>query len=84
MAGSSIDSIVSRLRDVIRESSTEERDWEAIDGDTTFESLEFDSLSILDLLYDTEQKFGISLEAKDIIGVRTVGEIAALLAKRGA
>ena len=77
-------SIIDRLRDIVRESSAEERDFDAIDADTTIESLGFDSLSILDLLYDIDQEFDINLEAKDVLEIRTVGEIAGLLAERGA
>jgi len=76
--------IVARLRDILRQSSAEERDWDSIDGDTTIESLGFDSLSILDLLYDLDQEFGIHLEAADVVDVRTVGAIVALLKQRGA
>ena len=78
------DAIISRLRDIVRESSEEERDWDAVDGDTTIESLGFDSLTILDLLYDVDQEFGIHLEAAEVIDMKTVGEIAALLKERGA
>ena len=76
--------IIGRLRDILRENSAEERDWDQVDGDTTIESLGIDSLSILDLLYDIDQDFGIHLEGSEVIDVRTVGEIAALLKQRGA
>lgn len=81
---SDYDAIIGRLRDILRESSEEERDWEAVGGDTTIESLGFDSLSILDLLYDVDQEFDIHLEAAEVIDMTTVGEIAALLKERGA
>ncbi len=77
------EAIILKLRDVLRESSTEEQDWDQVNGDTTIESLGIDSLSILDLLYDIDEQFGIQLTAKDVIDVVTVGEIAALLAARG-
>ena len=78
------DAIIRRLRDIVRESSEEERDWETVGGDTTIESLGFDSLTILDLLYDVDQEFGVHLEAAEVIDMKTVGEIAALLKERGA
>ena len=78
------DAIISRLRDILRENSEEERDWDQVDGDTTIESLGFDSLTILDLLYDVDQEFDIHLEAAEVIDMSTVGEIAALLKERGA
>ena len=76
--------IIGRLRDILRESSEEDRDWDEVGAETTIESLGFDSLSILDLLYDVDQEFDIHLEAAEVIDLRTVGEIAALLKERGA
>jgi len=76
------DEIIDRLRKIVREASVEDVDVEGIDAETTIASLGFDSLSILDLLYDIEQELGIQVEAADVIKLRTVGEVAALLAKR--
>ncbi len=76
--------IIDRLRDILRESSEEDRDWSQVGADTTIESLGFDSLSILDLLYDVDQEFDIHLEAAEVIDMTTVGQIAALLKERGA
>ncbi len=78
------EAIISRLRDIVRESSEEEQDWDSVGADTTIESLGFDSLTILDLLYDVDQEFGIHLEAAEVIDMKTVGEIADLLKERGA
>jgi acyl carrier protein len=57
----------------------EERDWDQINESTTIESLGFDSLSILDLLYDVETEFGISLDAKKVLSTSTVGEVVNLI-----
>ncbi len=76
------DTILTRLRTILREGAVEEQDWDAVGTETTFEALGIDSLSILDLLYDVDQEFGIQLEAKDVIDLQTVGEIAALLKQR--
>lgn len=70
---------LQRLRDVLSESSEEDHDWDQVDHQTTIESLGIDSLSILDLLYDIDQEFGIHLEAEDVVNISTVGEIAKLL-----
>lgn len=78
------DEIIEKLREVLAESAVEEQDWASVGRDTTIESLGIDSLSILDLLYDIDQAFGIQLDAKDVIDVRTVGQIADLLAARQA
>jgi acyl carrier protein len=76
--------IVDRLRNLMRDSATEDRDWSAVNGASSIASLGFDSLSILDLLYDVDQEFGVELEASDVIDAKTVGDVAALLEERGA
>ena len=77
-------SILERLRDVLRDSAVEERDWDAVAPETTIESLGFDSLTILDVLYDVEEEFGVALEPKQVVKTRTVGEIIGLLQQNGA
>ena len=77
-------SILERLRDVLRDSAVEERDWDAVAPETTIESLGFDSLTILDVLYDVEEEFGVALEPKQVVKTRTVGEIVGLLQQNGA
>ena len=81
---SDLNAIIDRLRDLLRESSEEDLDWDQIGAETTIESLGIDSLSILDLLYDVDQEFDIHLEAAEVIDKRTLGEIAELLKERGA
>ncbi len=76
--------ILDRLRNVLRDSAVEERDWDAVAPETTIESLGFDSLTILDVLYDVEEEFGIALEPKQVVKIRTVGEIVGLLQQHGA
>ncbi len=78
------ETIIIRLRNILRDNSAEERDWGHVNGETTMESLGIDSLSILDLLYDIDQEFDIHLEGSEVIDMRTVGEIANLLKQRGA
>jgi acyl carrier protein len=72
-------SVITRLRTILRESSVEERDWNNVDEATTIESLGFDSLYFLDLLYEVEMELGIKLEAKDVLGTRTIGDFVDLL-----
>lgn len=84
MEGEGTTEILGRLRDVLRDSAVEERDWDAVAPETTIESLGFDSLTILDVLYDVEEEFGIALEPKQVVKTRTVGEIVGLLRQHGA
>ena len=76
--------ILVRLRDVLRDSAVEEHDWNAVVPETLIESLGFDSLTILDVLYDVEEEFGIALDPKQVVKTRTVGEIIGLLQQNGA
>ena len=62
----------------------EELDWSNYGPDSTIESLGLDSLTILDLLYDVEQELGVHLEARDIVSIRNMGEMASLLIDKGA
>ena len=84
MDGEGTAGMLDRLRDVLRDSAVEERDWDAVAPETTIESLGFDSLTILDVLYDVEEEFGIALEPKQVVKTRTVGEIVGLLRQHGA
>ena len=77
-----LEEILERLGKVIEESSVQDVDWNQVDENTTIDSLGFDSLSILDLLYDVEQEFEINIDAKDVVHVKTVGAMASFIEKR--
>ncbi len=59
------------LRDV-----PEPADGIAMDADTPIESLGFDSLTVLDLVYDLQMEFQIDGDVRDFSGLRTVGDLA--------
>jgi len=71
--------IVERLVDTMRESSQENVNWNIVTTETTVGQLGFDSLSVLDLIYDVQQQFGIDFEPEELININTVGELAAFL-----
>lgn len=71
---------IEKLREIMKASATEDVDWDAVSEDTTIESLGFDSLSILDLIYDIQQQFGIEFPAEQLVNVKTVGQLADFLA----
>lgn len=75
--------VMSRLRSVMKKASNENVDWDAVKEEDTIESLGFDSLTILDLIYDIQQKFSLQFEAETLVGVKTVGELADFLQDRG-
>jgi acyl carrier protein len=71
--------IIAKLRHIMKQSSQVKVDWENVTADTVIGSLGFDSLSILDLVYDIQQAFGITFEAELLAGVKTVGQLADFL-----
>lgn len=75
---------LNRLRGVLESSSTQPVDWTALSTETTVESLGFDSLSILDVLYGIEQEFGVELDAGDVMDLMTVGDLMDVMAAKAA
>ena len=84
MSDSNEDIIIGKLKGIMEDTATEERDLSNFGRDTTIESLGLDSLTILDLLYDIEQETGIELEAKEVVSITNIGEITDLLIEKGA
>jgi len=71
--------IVAKLRASMKKSSARQLDWDTITEETAIATLGFDSLSILDLLYDVQQDFGLEFEPEELAGVRTVGNLVDFL-----
>jgi len=71
--------IAERLRNTMEAATEVEVDWDAVTLDTTIASLGFDSLSILDLIYDVQSEFGLDFEAEELVTVQTVGELVEYL-----
>jgi acyl carrier protein len=74
------DEIIAKLKQIMRRSTEAKVDWQSIRPEMTIASLGFDSLSILDLIYDLQQELGIDFDAEQLANVKTVGELAAFLA----
>lgn len=71
--------ILAKLKETMETSAPVPMDWDAISEETTIGELGFDSLSILDLIFDVQQAFGIEFEAQELVNVNTVGELADFL-----
>jgi acyl carrier protein len=71
--------IINKLRDIMQESTEKRVDWSTVSGETTIESLGFDSLSILDLIYDIQQEFDIQFDAEQLVSIQTVDQLAEFL-----
>jgi acyl carrier protein len=73
-----------KLRDAMKRASSQAVDWETVTESATIESLGFDSLSILDLIYDIQQEFGLDFDPVELSGVKTVAGLIDFLASRAA
>lgn len=76
--------VISRLAEVMKSVSQEDVDWDAISPESTIESLGFDSLSILDLMYDIQQEFDIEIEGEEIVDIKTVDQLTAFIIEKAA
>ena len=74
--------ILDRLRQAMRDASTADVDWDNLTETDTIEALGFDSLSILDMIYDVQQAFELEFEAESVAGVKTVGDLVSFLETR--
>ena len=76
--------IIEKLRDVMKQSGAADVDWDSVGPESTIESLGFDSLSILDLIYDIQQGFDVEFEAEELVPIKTVQQLADFLGSKGA
>jgi acyl carrier protein len=67
--------IMQTLRNIVDGASPEPIDTENLDEDTTIGELGFDSLSVLDLIYDMQQAFGLDFDIQELVAVNSVGEL---------
>ncbi len=67
--------IMQTLCNIVEQSTVEPIDIENITEDTTIGELGFDSLSVLDLVYDMQQAFGLDFEVQELVTINAVGEL---------
>jgi acyl carrier protein len=73
------DEIFQQLGSVIEESSVEDVDWSTVTEENTLESFGFDSLAVLDLIFDLEAEFSVQIKAEEVLEMKTVGELVTFL-----
>lgn len=71
--------IIEKLRDLMKDSSQEDVNWDEMGLASAIDSLGFDSLSILDLTYDIQQEFNIEFEAEEMVKIATVSDMVEFL-----
>ena len=73
------DEIFRQLGEVIVESAVEDVDWSTVNEDNTLESFGFDSLAVLDLIFDLESEFDVQIKAEEILEMKTIGDLVTFL-----
>jgi len=56
-----------------------ELDPENLSAETTFESLDLDSLDLVEMLVELENEAGVELPEEETQGLETLGDLAALI-----
>ena len=74
--------IGTRLKALLQSQPEIQVDVNALTEDTPFEEVGFDSLSILDFMYEMEEVFDIRLEVKELLAMDTVGDLIGHLQKK--
>jgi len=74
--------ILETLRSVMKAAGPREVDWNAMGADSPVDALGLDSLALLDVLYDVQQAFGVDVDAAELAGARTVGDLVHYLHER--
>ncbi len=74
--------VFDRLRKLMQQTVEVDVDLDAVTGTTSIESLGFDSLSILDLMYDIQQEFDLEFDAEEMIAIRSVDQLVAFIVER--
>ncbi len=64
-----------KLQEIMKQTSQPDMDWSTVTDATVIASIGFDSLAILDLIYDIQQGFGLDFNPEEMVQVRTVGEL---------
>ena len=71
--------ILARIGEAVEESSAEEIDWSTVTPETTVESFGFDSLAVLDLIFDLKQEFGVQIPVETMLAMATIGDVVTYL-----
>ena len=76
------DQIISRLRSLLQKQSDFKGDAEAIHEETPIDQMGFDSISILDFMYDVEADFSVQTEVSDLVKMVKVRDLVDYLARK--
>lgn len=69
------DQIISRLRALLQKQTEFKGDVNAIQEETLIDQMGFDSISILDFMYDIEADFNVQTEVADLVKMEKVKDL---------
>lgn len=76
------EAIMEKLAAIMQNSTQAQVDWSGVGPDSLIADMGFDSLAILDLIYDLQQAFGIEFDAEEMTHIRTVGALAQFIKEK--
>ena len=69
------DEIAAELRALLERQDELDVDVDAITEDTRIDGIGFNSLSILDFMYEVESRFGVPMEVADLVEMEFVRDL---------
>ena len=69
------DQIIATLKDLLRQQKELNADIDSISETTPLDKIGFDSISILDFMYDVEAKFNVQTEIADLVKMEVVKDL---------
>lgn len=76
------DEIEAGLKDLLQRQNKLKLPPESIRPETRIDQVGFDSLSILDFIYDVEDRFGVQTQMSDLVQMERVGDLIGYLEQR--
>jgi acyl carrier protein len=73
------DQITENLRSLLRQQKQLKIDAEKISPESRIDAIGFDSITILDFVYDLEERFKVRIEMADLVGIRHVKDLIGYL-----
>lgn len=69
------DQIIAGLKELLRQQKQIKTDADALTEDTRLNQVGFDSISILDFMYDVESRFNVRTEIADLVRMERVKDL---------
>src|SRR5262245_37824944 len=73
------DQITETLKDLLRQQKQLKIEVDKISPESRIDAIGFDSITILDFVYDLEEKFKVRIEMADLVSIRHVKDLIGYL-----